>query len=111
MASPYLEWKIVESVREKRKYFAKVLSESAIWNNYLRTIDTEDYFAEWAWAEAMYFIWLDISNLFIFGLEPYEMEPLDPEFRTELPTIEEWKQGIKLKLIPLDLGEAWLSRW
>lgn len=108
MASPYLEWKIVESVREKRKYFAKVLSESAIWNNYLRTIDTEDYFAEWAWAEAMYFIWLDISNLFIFGLEPYEMEPLDPEFRTELPTIEEWKQGIKLKLIPLDLGEAWL---
>lgn len=108
MASSYLEWKLSESAREKRKYFAKLLSESAIWTNYLRAIDTEDYFSEWAWAESAFFIWLDISNLLIFGLEPYELEPLDPEYRTELPTLEEWKQGIKLKLIPIDVGKAWM---
>ncbi|RLE94902.1 MAG: hypothetical protein DRJ96_09080 [Thermoprotei archaeon] len=107
MASPYLEKKVNESRQEKQKYFAKVLSENAIWNNYLRAIDTEGVFGEWAWAESMYFIWLDISNLFIFGLEPYETAPLDPEFRAELPTLEEFLQGIKLKLIPLDVGEAY----
>lgn len=96
-----------ELVRQKRKYYAKVLSESAIWLNYQRSVDTEPIFSEWAWSESLLFIWLDISSLFIFGLEPYELEPLDPEFRTELPSLAEFLQGIKLKLIPLDVGEAY----
>jgi len=98
---------IMDTVRQKEKYFEKVLSEDAIWQNYLRTILTEGLFGEWAWAESLYFIWLDISGLFIFGLQPYEVEPLDPEFHTQLPSLEEFLQGIKLKLIPVDVGEAY----
>lgn len=107
MASPYLEAKTTESVLEKRKYFSKLLSESAIWMNYLRTLDTLSLFSEWAWSESLFFIWLDISNLFIFGLDPTELLPLDPEFHVKLPTVQEFLQGIKLKLEPVDVGEAW----
>lgn len=111
MASPYLEKKVNESRQEKQKYFAKVLSENAIWNNYLRAIDTEGVFGEWAWAESMYFIWLDISNMFIFGLQPYELQPLDPEFNINIPSLEEWLQGIKIKIEPKDVGEAYSEFW
>ena len=107
MASPYLETKTTESVLEKRKYFSKVLSESAIWTNFQRILDTLSLFSEWAWSESLFFIWLDISNLFIFGLDPTELLPLDPEFHVKLPTIQEFLQGIKLKLEPVDVGEAW----
>ena len=107
MSSPFLETKTSESVMEKRKYFNKLLSESAIWTNFQRTLDTISLFSEWAWAESLFFIWLDISNLFIFGLDPTELLPLDPEFHVKLPTIQEFLQGIKLKLEPVDVGEAW----
>lgn len=98
-----------EVVYQKKKYWSKVLKETAIWANYQRAIDTESIFGEWAWSESMFFIWMDISGLFIFGMEPYELEPLDPEYRTELPTLEEFLQGIKLKLIPLDVHNAYLQ--
>lgn len=94
-------------IYEKKKYWAKVLKEEAIWTNYLRSVDTEDIFNEWAWSESMFFIWLNISSLFIFGLEPYELEPLDPEFNIEVPSLAEWLQGIKVKIIPKTVGEAW----
>lgn len=107
MASPYIDKLGTGSVLEKRKYHAKVLSESAIWTNVRRALDTLDLFSEWAWSESLFFIWLDISNLFIFGLDPRELEPLDPEFRVRLPSLREFLQGVKLKLEPIDLGEAW----
>lgn len=100
-----------EIVSEKRRYFEKVLSESAIWNNYQRALDTEDYFAEWSWSETMYFIWLNISSLFIFGLEPYELEPWDPEFNIKIPSLEEWLQGVKIKIEPKTVGEAYGEFW
>jgi len=103
----YIERKISESIREKRKYFSKVLSQGAMWANYQRLLDGEDVFSEWAWAESMFFIWLDISSLFIFGLEPYELEPFTVDFDVELPTLEEWLQGIKLKIEKVDVGESW----
>ena len=84
-----------------------MLSESAIWTNYQRTIDTESIFSEWAWAESMFFIWLNISSLYIFGLEPYEIAPLDPEFKVELPSLEEFLQGIKVKFTPQTVEEAY----
>ena len=107
MSAPLLERKLRESVLEKRKYFDKVLSESAIWLNYLRTIDTNALFNEKAWMESMYFIWMNISSLFIFGLDPSELEPLDPEFNVRLPSLEEFKQGIKIEFEPVDVGEAY----
>jgi len=96
-----------ELLYQKKKYWSKVLKETAIWTNTQRAIDTSSIFGEWAWSETMFFIWLNISNMFIFGLQPYELEPLDPEYRTELPTLEEFLQGIKIKFIPVDIGETY----
>ena len=96
-----------EVVYQKKKYWSKVLKETAIWANYQRAVDTESIFGEWAWSETMFFIWMNISSMFIFGLQPYELEPLDPEYRTELPTLEEFLQGIKIKFIPIDVGETY----
>ncbi|RLJ03208.1 MAG: hypothetical protein DRP11_01445 [Candidatus Aenigmatarchaeota archaeon] len=107
MASRYYEHKIMESVREKRKYFSKVLSLNAMDTNYDRVRDTEDWFIEWSWRYGLPFIWLDIHSLFIFGLQPYELEPFNIDFRIELPSVEEWLQGIKLKFEKVDLGELW----
>ncbi|RLE88793.1 MAG: hypothetical protein DRJ67_01115 [Thermoprotei archaeon] len=107
MSSPYLERKIMESVQEKKKYFQKTLSLSAVDANYQRILDTEDYFTEWAWREMPLFIWLDISSLFIFGLDPTELEPFTLDFRVELPSFEEWMQGIKLWIYTINLGDLW----
>jgi len=96
-----------ELVRQKRKYFDKTLSLNAMILGYDRVLDTEDYFSEWAWKMMLPFIWLDISGLFIFGLSPTELEPLNLDFTIELPTTEEWLQGIKLKFERIDLGELW----
>jgi len=98
---------ITDVLYQKRKYWSKVLKETAIWANYQRSLDTEGIFSEWAWAESMFFIWMNISSLFIFGLEPYELEPLDPEFSIELPSLEEFLQGIKLKFKSETVGEAY----
>lgn len=100
-----------ELVAQKRKYWSKILKESAIWTNYQRAVDTASLFEEHAWRQTMFFIWLDISGVFSLGLQPYEMEPLDPEFETKLPTVEEFLQGIKLKVIRADVGETWLRFW
>jgi len=97
----------LELLSQKKKYWSKVLKESAIWANTLRTVDTDEHFTERAWAETMYFLWVDISSLFIFGLEPYELEPLDPEFEIELPTPEEYSQGIKFKAKPVDVEKVY----
>lgn len=96
-----------ELVRQKRKYFEKTLSRSAVDSIYLRILDLEDFFSEITWQYMPMFIYLDISSLFIFGLEPFELEPLNIEFRIELPSIDEWLQGIKLKFIKVDIGESW----
>ena len=102
--SPYLAKKIAELTLEKKKYFAKVLKKGAQWDAFTRLLDLEDYFSEWAWFEALFFNWLNVSSIFIWGLEPYEMYPLIMDFDIELPSVEEWLQGIELRFDFFDLS-------
>lgn len=109
--SEYLIRRIEQLAQEKQAYFSKVLSESAIFANVQRTRDVGGYFGEQSFAQTMYFIWLNISGMFIFGLDPRELEPLDPEFEVSLPSEKEWLAGVKLKITPVSLDDAWAKFW
>ena len=60
-----------------------------------------------AWKYLQIFCNIDISSLFIFGLDPSELEPFNLDFKVELPSVEEWLQGIKLKFSKVDVSEVW----
>ena len=94
---------IRRSLWEKRKYHAKVLSESALLANYERMWDTGDLFAWYAWILSDLFTNLSISVLSTMGFDPLEFEQLSLVFETRLPSIEELLQGI---LIVIERG--WL---
>jgi|GEM_PF-1597470 len=93
--------------RAKRKYAEKVLSLSAMDLMYQRILDVEDWTWDWMWQYIPLFIDLDISSLFIFAISPEELLPMSLDFKIELPTIEEWLEGIRLKFVPIAIGDYW----
>lgn len=105
--SYYIERKVREIIQEKKKYFSKVLSLNAMSTNFDRVSDVEEQFNYWAWQFSQIFLWIDISSLFIFGLDPSVLEPLNIDFKIELPSLEEFLQGIKLKFEKVDVGDIW----
>ncbi|RLC73744.1 MAG: hypothetical protein DRI26_00200 [Chloroflexi bacterium] len=92
---------------QKRKYHAKVMSENALRIGWYRMIDTENWFSYECWMDMLFYIHLDISSLFIFGLSPEELEPWNLEFKMRLPDLEEFLEGIKIVFERTDIGQAW----
>lgn len=107
----YLSQRFSGLSQEKEVYFNKILSEEAIFTNFQRTQDTAPLFQSASYANTMYFIWLNISAMYVFGLDPRELEPLDPEFEVKLPSEKEWLQGIKVKVESVPLDETWSKYW
>ena len=103
----HIELYAKDLVEQKRKYHSKVLSLDALGLLFDRVLDIESLFGEWMWQYLVMFINFDISSLFIWGLDPSELEPLNFDFDVELPSVEEWLQGIKIKFEKIDLGEQW----
>jgi len=109
--SEYFVRRMQSLTEEKQLYFNKVLSESAIFNNIQQVRSLFPHFQENTYAQTMYFIWMNISGMFIFSLDPRELEPLDPEYDISLPSQSEWEQGIKLKIEPVSLDDTWAKFW
>jgi len=107
MAFEELDRYIKLKQRAKRKYAEKVLSLSAMDIMYQRILDGESWFSDWAWQYLPLFLNLNISSLFIFALSPEELLPFSLDFVIELPSIEEWLEGIRLKFKKIDIGTQW----
>ena len=104
--------KLAKEIREqKAKYHAKVISEDAIYSNWLHTIEVEDLLPVWVWLDIPEFNLSALALSLLFDITPSEFEPLPLDFDVELPSPEEFLQGILLEINSIDLSEIfeWLQ--
>jgi len=104
--------KLIKSLRQqKAKYHSKVLSEDAIEVNLFRAIDIEAHAVEWAWQMIPQYNYATFGLAIIFDIPPIELEPMNVEFKVELPSWNELLQGILIKTERFDLSEEypWLK--
>jgi len=95
---------LIKSIRQqKQKYHAKVLSQDAIYVGWLRTLDLEDLFSEDLWQIVLQFNLGAIGISINFDFPPIDVQPIDISFDVELPTVEEFLQGILLVITIHDL--------
>ncbi|MCD6198962.1 MAG: hypothetical protein J7K15_10390 [Deltaproteobacteria bacterium] len=96
----YLE----ELTKQKEKYFSKVVSDDAVYVNWLRTYDTADVFYERMLQALTLADYYNISFILLFAENPSVVEPLNIEFSVSLPSIEEILQGIYAVFESVDLS-------
>jgi len=102
-----LEKLVLESVRQKRKYWSKVCSLTAKYTNMLRSQDIYTWMWEWAWKYGLLFNHINISTCLLYSIDPSEAEPMNLDFTVRLPSFEEWLAGFELIFEKIDLGELW----
>jgi len=92
-----LEKYVAKVLEQKRKYHAKVLSDSALYVNMIRSFDTYDLFANDVWFLSDLFTHISISLIETLGIDPTEIEQLSLLFDAKLPSLDELLQGIMIK--------------
>mgnify|MGYP000092830456 CR=1 FL=1 len=90
---------------KKLKYHEKTLSEDAIYINWLHTLNGAPIFSRSLWLELYPF---DLSQLglgLLYDLLPIDFDPFSFIFEFEIPTPEEFMQGILIKFKRIELDE------
>jgi hypothetical protein len=100
-----------EQYLQKQKYHSKTLSEDAIYTIYLRTLDIQPIFAEYAWLLISAFDLTELGIGLLYHILPIEFQPYVIDFTYELPTPSEILQGIWIKFEEVDLAKLyeWLT--
>jgi hypothetical protein len=95
----------------KEKYHQKVASDNAIYLTWLRLLDVEPMFAEFAWLQLSVFDLSELGLGLLYSLLPIEFEPYIIDFTYEMPTIDETLQGIWAKFVGVrfDLLYTWMT--
>jgi len=102
--------RMIEKLREQKiKYWAKVLSDSAIATNWRIALGISDIYPYYVWLLLPQYSYAVIALAFLLGLDPRDLEPLNIDFEILLPEIEELMQGILFKSIKLYVEE--LYKW
>jgi len=96
---------VKKAQEQKKLYHAKVLTDDAIYTNLLNAINIEPLFMEYSTLTLPQFNLSALSFTLLFDISPYELAPFSLEFKLELPSLEEFKQGILIKLTPIDITE------
>ena len=89
--------------QEKQKYHAKVLSDNAIFNNFIRTLDIEDLVAFYVWLQIPEFNYSSLAFSLLFDINPCETGSVDIDFNALLPEINEMLQGILVNFEKIDV--------
>jgi len=106
MSTLSIEQLIKEVRNQKYKYHKKVLSGSAVDVGFQRIRDIYPYLQQISAEYTLFFNFLNISSIYTLGLNPSELEPLNIDFEIELPSLEEYLEGIKIKIEPIEFPEA-----
>jgi len=91
----------------KKKFWAKVLSKDAISITFQRSLDLAKVFADYVWLQVSAF---DLSQLGLGlanNIAPVDMQPLNIDYKAELPLIDQALQGIWINFTPIDYGELY----
>jgi hypothetical protein len=89
---------IAELDRQKQAYHEKIMSVDGEFSLLLRSFQVYDLFGDLTFLLVPQFNWGALSLALTFGLNLYELQPLNLEFTYRLPTVEEWLRGVKIVL-------------
>jgi len=95
----------------KKKYHQKTLSENAIYLTWIRNLDIEPIFAEYAWMQLSVFDLSELGLGLLYNILPIDFEPYSIDFTYVTPTPEETLQGIWAKFEPVrfDILYIWMT--
>jgi hypothetical protein len=91
----------------KKKYHGKVASEDAVYLAWLRLLDIESTFAEFAWMQLSVFDLSELGLGLLYSILPIEYQPYSVDFTYEMPTVDETLQGIWAKFKPVDFSKLY----
>ena len=89
---------------QKRKYWMKTQSDSAIDVMFDRMSDIYDYYAFWGDWVLSDTLFSSLVNLVLFDLTIPEIVPWTLAWEVELPDIDEFLAGVLIKLEPIDIS-------
>jgi hypothetical protein len=100
-----------EQYLKKQKYHNKTLSDDAIYTVYLRTLDIQPMFAEYAWLQISAFDLTELGMGLLYSILPVDFQPYSIDFTYELPTVSEALQGIWAKFEKVDFAKlyTWMT--
>ncbi|MEM2832705.1 MAG: hypothetical protein QXT16_08680 [Candidatus Caldarchaeum sp.] len=98
---------------KKRKYWEKTHTQDGLTTLFLRHLQSEPLFSEYAWLQIGAF---DLSQLgmgILYDILPVEFEPYSVDFRYVEPTLSETMQGIWVKFEPFPFAKAypWMAEF
>jgi hypothetical protein len=96
---------------KKQKFHEKTLSDDAIYNTYLRTLDVSPTFAQYAWLQLSAFDLTELGMGLLYSILPVDYQPLAIDFTYVTPTPSETLQGIWAKFEPVDFSKlyTWMT--
>ena len=88
-------WELLQELdQQKRKYHEKVLSIDGEWSVFLRAMQVYDLMIDISHLLIPEFYYASMSLSLLFGLDLFEVEPLNLEFTWRFPTLDEWLRGV-----------------
>jgi len=88
-------WELLQELdQQKRKYHEKVLSIDGEWSVFLRAMQVHDLMVDISHLLIPEFYYASMSLSLLFGLDLFELEPLNLEFTWRFPTLDEWLRGV-----------------
>jgi len=85
----------------KRKFHSKVLSDDAVYVNWVRCIDVSSLFREYVWMDIPVFDLTLLGLGLTLSILPIEFKPFTIDFEVLLPDLNEVLQGIIIKFKPV----------
>jgi len=92
----------------KEKYHQKTLSEDAIYLTWIRNLDVEPVFADYAWMQLSVFDLSELGLGLLYNILPIDYEPYSIDFTYVTPTPDETLQGIWAKFEPVDFARLYV---
>ena len=93
-------WKII---REKMKYWSKVLSDDAMLGVLDSTLDIFDwlsFFSDWQLSDTLF---SSLVSYFLLDINLKDIAPINLDFEVELPSLDEFLRGVLIKLLKIDI--------
>ncbi|MGC9012410.1 hypothetical protein, partial [Thermogladius sp.] len=94
-ASSILAWQLLA---RKEKYWAKTLSDDALWDNTAGALGVFDWLRWFSDITLSDTIFSSLISLINFGIPPTEIEPWNVVYEVELPAPDEFVKGVLLKV-------------
>jgi len=99
-------WEIIRQLRQQKLgYYQNALTDEALWQNLLLTYDTLDFATFLADLTLSDTLFSSLMLNFTLDLSLDEIVPINLNWSIELPTIDQFLQGVLILLVPINLEE------